>query len=434
MNRAAHSRQTQSAQRRAQQQQERTLRARENRELRRLPAAQRTQRRQEIQRTRQQRAQEQREQRQNALTSDAVQRNAARGPRRNGRPRVALNAARQGRFAARFAQQRLNQTDRRHRFERIAARRAWHRGHRAAFVAWYGPVFWPYAYSDIFDYAFWPRGYEDGYWSYAYDDFFDGVFWGEAGPPAAYAYAAPKTAAARPTYKAVQNLCKQPGSGITAWPFAEIDKKVVLDAEQKQLLGDVRDAAKKAADGFAASCPSDNAFPLTPPGRLQVMTARLDATLQAVETVRPPLEKFYNALSDEQKERFNRLGPGTRVNTEAAAALPDKAETCGEAKPGLTNLPIEQVEDAVEPTEAQQADLDRLGEATVKAVGILQAACPESTPITPPGRLEAMEKRLRAMLDAAEAVKPPLTRFYGALTNEQKARFNRLGGELASQQ
>ena len=50
-------------------------------------------------------------------------------------------------------------------------------------VPWYGPVFWPYAYSDIFDYAFWPDGYDDGYWDYAYDDFVDGLFWGEYGPP-----------------------------------------------------------------------------------------------------------------------------------------------------------------------------------------------------------------------------------------------------------
>ena len=54
------------------------------------------------------------------------------------------------------------------------------------FVAWYGPVFWPYAYSDVFDYAFWPYGYDEGFWAYAYDDFFDGVFWGEAGPPEDY--------------------------------------------------------------------------------------------------------------------------------------------------------------------------------------------------------------------------------------------------------
>ena len=81
-------------------------------------------------------------------------------------------------------------------------------------MPWYGPVFWPYAYSDIFDYAFWPYGYDDGFWDYAYDDFVDGLFWGQYGPPAEYAYAPP--ASPRVSYAGVQELCKQPGTGITA--------------------------------------------------------------------------------------------------------------------------------------------------------------------------------------------------------------------------
>jgi hypothetical protein len=36
---------------------------------------------------------------------------------------------------------------------------------------------------------------------------------------------------------------------------------------------------------------------------------RLAAMFQAVQTVEPVLEKFYGSLSDEQKERFNRLPP-----------------------------------------------------------------------------------------------------------------------------
>jgi len=67
----------------------------------------------------------------------------------------------------------------------------------------------------------------------------------------------------------------------------------------------------------------------------------------------------------------------------------------------------------------------------VKAVGILQAACPDATPITPPGRLDAMEKRLQAMIEAANTVKAPLGTFYASLSSEQKARFNRLGSALA---
>ena len=411
---------------------ERALRRSENRELRRLPASQRAQRREEIRNAREQRALARRQQAQPSALQGQPSAQTLRGNRRNGTARVTQDAARQGRFASRFSSQAagLNRHD---HFAHVAAHHAWRRGLRAAFVPWFGPVFWPYAYSDIFDYAFWPYGYDDGYWAYAYDDFFDGLFWGEAGPPVDYAYATPsvRPPAQRPSYAAVQELCRQPGSGVTAWPFAEIEQKVGLNGDQKQLLDDVRKASQDAAAAFKTSCPAENAFPLTPPGRLTAMIARLDATLEAVQTVRPALEKFYNSLSDEQKERFNQLGPkATATNAEASAAS-QAAETCKQPKQGLANLPIEKIEDAVNPTDAQEAELNKLQDATTKAVSIMQAACPDETPITPPGRLDAMEKRLQAMIDAAKTVKPALDSFYASLTGEQKARFNRIGQQLS---
>jgi LTXXQ motif family protein len=228
----------------------------------------------------------------------------------------------------------------------------------------------------------------------------------------------------------VQALCKQPGSGITAWPFADIEQKVGLNADQRQLLGDVRKASQDAAADFKVSCPQENAFPLTPPGRLAAMTARVGATLQAVQTVRPPLEKFYDSLSDEQKERFNEIGPKkTAANAEASEAS-KAAETCKQPKQGLANLPIEKIEDAINPTDAQVTELNKLQDATTQAVSIMQAACPDETPITPPGRLDVMEKRLQAMIDAAKTVKPSLESLYASLTGEQKARFNRIGQQL----
>jgi LTXXQ motif family protein len=413
---------------------ERTLRRREDRELRHLPVAQRAARREQIRNAREQRALNRQQLAQpNALQAkpDANLR-ALRANRRSGTGRVTRDAARQGRFASRFASQAAG-LNARNRFDRSVARHAWRRGHRAAFVAWYGPVFWPYAYADIFDYTFWPYGYDDGFWAYAYDDFFDGVFWGEYGPPQDYAYASPSSSASapQPTYSAVQALCKQPGGGITAWPFADIERKVGLNADQRQLLGDVRKASQDAASAFKVSCPSEDAFPLTPPGRLSAMTARLDATLQAVQTVRPALEKFYDSLSDEQKERFNELGPkNTAVNAEAREAS-QAAEACKQPKQGLSNLPIEKIEDVINPTDAQEAELNKLQDATSKAVSIMQGACPDETPVTPPGRLDVMEKRLQAMIDAAKAVKPALESFYASLTNEQKARFNRIGQQLS---
>ena len=345
---------------------------------------------------------------------------------RNATGGVTPLAARNGRFASRFASGRSGTRS------AFAARRAWGHHQRAGFVGWYGPVFWPYAYSDIFDYAFWPGGYDEGYWDYAYDDFFDGMFWGQGGPPADYAYASSEASPGRVSYAAVQELCTQPGTGITAWPFADIEKKVGLNDDQKALLGDVRKAAADAAATFKASCPSQAAFPLTPPGRLTAMTARLQGTLDAVGVVRPSLDKFYASLSDEQKERFNEFGPKKLANNaEAKAALPQDTKSCGEAKPGLATLPIEKIADVVKPTDAQQGDLKSLQNATDKAVSQLQAACPDETPLTPPGRLAAMQTRLQAMVDAAKTVKPALNDFYASLSNEQKARFDRIGQELA---
>ena len=367
----------------------------------------------------------------NALVQPNAQ--AQRGERRNGVARVTPQAAQQGRFAARFAA-RAQGANFRAGTAALAPRRAWSLGLRAAFVPWHGPVFWPYAYSDVFDYAFRPSGYDDGCFAYAYDDFIDGVFWGQAGPPPeySYAYAPPNARLARSTSSTVEELCTQPGTGITAWPFAEIKSKVGLNTEQKQLLDQVRSSGQRAASVFKASCPAKNAFAMTPPGRLQAMTLRLTATLEAVQTVRPAMEKFYNSLSDGQNERLNEIGPKQpKNNAEANQTSARDGKSCSEPKAGLANLPIERIEDAVKPTNAQEDGLKHLEKATVKAVSIMQAACPEDTPITPPGRLEAMEKRLQAMIDAANTVKAALYDFYGSLSNEQKARFNIIGGELA---
>ena len=91
-----------------------------------------------------------------------------------------VQAAARGRFAERFRSNAdpLILAAREGRHHGWAHRHAWKRGLRAAFVPWLGPVFWPYAYSDIFNYTFWPYAYDRGYWAYAYDDFVDTVFWG----------------------------------------------------------------------------------------------------------------------------------------------------------------------------------------------------------------------------------------------------------------
>jgi hypothetical protein len=115
----------------------------------------------------------------------------------------------------------------------------------------------------------------------------------------------------------------------------------------------------------------------------------------------------------------------------AQTTADEQANACSNAKPGLADLPIDRIDQVVQPTGEQEDALDRLSDAAKNAVEIIQAACPSSTPLTPIGRLEAMKQRVNALLTAAKTIQPTLEDFYGMLNYEQKARFNTLDRDIA---
>jgi hypothetical protein len=187
------------------------------------------------------------------------------------------------------------------------------------------------------------------------------------------------------------------------------------------LLDDLKAATAKAVGILQGACPND--LPSTPTGRLAAMHVRVQAMLQAVQTVRPALDKFYDALSDEQKERFNALDQ----NAFGGAPQPDVAQLCGNKRASTGNLPVPEIEKSLRLSNEQEGDLKLLDEASAKSSQILNANCPTGQALTPPGRVAAMEQRLSGMLQAIETVRPALNKFYGSLSDEQKARFDRLG-------
>jgi hypothetical protein len=387
----------------------------------------------------------QREQRTQQTDLARQQRLGLQAPAATATAAAAARTAKRGRFAARFREQATAQTQAAliTRQSGWAPRQAWRHRHPAVFVAWLGPVFWPYAYSDIFDYTFWSYAYEPGYWAYAYDDFVDTVFWGDDNPYSAYASTnpsdypqagggtgTPQRASVSP--QTLQQLCGTPDKGVTAWPLADIARAVRPTPEQRALLDALKTAAVNAAGALKDSCAET--YALTPPGRLRAMMNRISATLEAVKIVRPALENFYNSLNDEQQARFNALGPNVGDRSprrQEASAQEGSAEGCSDPKSGLTQLPIQRIEAVLHPAGKQKEALDRLGEATAKGVEGLQAACPNDAPLTPVGRLEAMQHRLEAMVTTARLVEPALDEFYATLSSEQKARFNTLQ-QLAS--
>src|SRR6201999_2447501 len=110
------------------------------------------------------------------------------------------------------------------------------------------------------------------------------------------------------------------------------------------------------------------------------------------------------------------------------AAAPDQlAQMCGEDSRDIAGLPIDQIQQALLPNDAQRAALDDLANASVKAAQDIKAACPTQLALTAPARLAAMQQRIEAMITAVGTVEPPLQKFYDLLNDEQKAKLNALG-------
>jgi hypothetical protein len=105
---------------------------------------------------------------------------------------------------------------------------------------------------------------------------------------------------------------------------------------------------------------------------------------------------------------------------------PQWSAMCG-ADAQVANLPIDRITAAVSPDAQQRAALDALANASVQAAQTIKAACPSDVAFTPTGRLDAMEARVQAMVQAVAQIRAPLDAFYGSLSDEQKARFNALG-------
>jgi hypothetical protein len=297
-----------------------------------------------------------------------------------------------------------------------------------------GPVFWPYAFDDCFDYLFWPYAY-DTFWPYAFDDVYQGIYGGYApqyyAPDDVYAYAgAPASSAVYSSATGVSRpsaalaggsqICSGQTQGLTDFPIERIAQQVNPDQHQQALLDDLKAATIKAVNILQAACP--NELPSTPTGRLTAMRSRVEAMQQAVQVVRPALDAFYSSLSDEQKERFNALDGD--INT--AGREIDVAGLCSRANERSSGLPVARIEQSLQLNVHQDTALKDLNDASAQAADLLKGSCQPHQSLTPTGRLAAMEDRLNSMVQALDAVQPALTKFYHSLSDEQKARFDRL--------
>jgi len=292
---------------------------------------------------------------------------------------------------------------------------------------WVGPLFWPFAYFDIHDYAIWGGGFGAPFWGYGYDDIYAGLFAPYAYddltgylPPRVTTPGASDVAAGR-----LAELCGDDSRDIAGLPIDLIQRAIVPTETQRAALDELANASVTAAQTIKSACPTR--LSLTAPNRLASMQQRIEAMIAAVATVQPPLDKFYGLLNDEQKVQLNALGEDQRRRIISRRRQVSFVQSCDAAQPAGLKWPTEEIDARLRPTDTQRASLDALQNASAKAADMLKTSCQAGDAITPPARLAAVGKRLDTMLQAIKLVRSALDDFYGKLSDEQKAQFEAIG-------
>jgi len=312
-----------------------------------------------------------------------------------------------------------------------AALAGWHGGrtangwwrHGDGGYGWVGPLFWPFATNDVYDYAIWGDGI--GFWDYGYPDIYAAIF-----APYGYddlaAYTGPGPHGRRHRrVPSLQQLCGDDRSDIAGLPIDQVQQAIQPNEAQRATLDDLANALISAARMIRASCPTQTAF--TAPGRLAVMQQRIGAMKMAASGIQQPLGKFYDLLEDEQEARLNALAEDRHKMSAANGATEASAQACGAAQPAALQWPADEIEARLHPNDTQRAALKALQDANARAVDILNADCQPDDATTPPARLDAMEGRLEALQRAVYLVSVALENFYATLSDEQKAQFEAIG-------
>ena len=285
---------------------------------------------------------------------------------------------------------------------------------------WVGPMFWPFAVYDVYDYAMW--GDASGFWGYGYGDIHAAIFspYGRT-ELAAYTGSLPTGRRNRKVPRVAQ-LCGDDTRPISEGLIGPLQQTIQPNNEaQRAAFEELATAVITASHMIRATCPA-HAAP-SAPERLTIMQQRIGVMIKAQSTVQPALIKFYDLLDEEQDARLNALAEDRR---KASSNGDREAPACGPPQPGALQWPAAEIETRLRLNDTQRAAFKGLQEASATAIGILSTCKPEDA-TSPPTRLDAVEGRLEAMQQAVYLVNTALGAFYATLDDEQKTQFEAIG-------
>jgi len=103
------------------------------------------------------------------------------------------------------------------------------------------------------------------------------------------------------------HFCGPNGGRMGEFMIGRVERVTQPTAEQRPGFDKLKEAIGKASETMRGACITER--PVTPTGRLAAAEKRLAAMLDAVRTVRPALDAYYNSLTDEQKARLTLAQP-----------------------------------------------------------------------------------------------------------------------------
>jgi LTXXQ motif family protein len=310
-----------------------------------------------------------------------------------------------------------------------AALVGWHGGrgangwwqHGDGSYGWVGPLFWPFAYYDIYDYAVWGDGM--GFWGYGYRDVYAAIFTPYDDGELARYVSPPQDRKFR-RFPTLERACSDHAGELASLPIEQIRQTMRTSEEQRAILDDLRKASVEAAQTIHDACPTEVQY--TPSARLAAMQQRLEAMKSAIAHIRTPFEEFYESLDDDQK------GELAALNDERAPFAPKvpAAQSC--TPPDVLPWPTSDIEARLHLNDGQREALAALSRMDALARNTLNFDCQPDENLSLPDRLTTADVRLDAMLAAIKWVRPALDDFFATLSDEQKAQFDTIGAKRTS--
>lgn len=317
--------------------------------------------------------------------------------------------------------------------------------HADGSYGWTGPLFWPFAYGDLYDTV--ASGNAMSVWAYGYGDINAAIFTPYAASDLAAYEAGNPTGRRGRKFPSTQELCNADTGDFASFPPERIERAIQLSEAQRAGLDQLNAAWASAGETIRAACPTDT--PATALDRIRIMQRRLEAMVKALAAVQPPLQKFNGLLDDNQKAKLNALAVDqpnaaparTRRARHAVARAqpPSPIAACQAAQQQQAELSLEQQAAQFEKVKwpideiATNLHLDATGRATLEVLqdtalrSLELPPCPPELLKTMPARLAATKARLETLLQAVKDTSDALDDFYVGLSDEQKAGFEAMG-------